>query len=353
MEVTIMRNVTHRFGLLTLPLLLSIATGCASDKAIIAQAVDAHGQIEPAVITDRDLAGYIQDIGDRVVDVAKELDEQGYGPKITKGKDNAWMFEGVRFHLVNSPTLNAFTTGGQHVYLYSELFTQSKTEDEFAAVVAHEFAHIYGRHVQKGTNRQYAVLGAAAAAAVGGYALGGENREMMAGVAGGGALAAGQFLGMGFTRDDEDEADKLGFKFYTMAGWDPEHFPDFFKQMIEKGHDKTPEIASSHPKLANRVANAERRAKELPPTAEQWRRDNVASARQFARYQDRARALAKNAPKDRSLESAQLMLAAFPSCVAPEDLPEQKQAQSTVVKKLQADDAQGEAPRKAKRRRAN
>jgi predicted Zn-dependent protease len=217
--------------------------------------------------------------------------------------------------------------------------------------VSHEFAHIYGRHVQKGTNRQYAVLGAAAAAAVGGYALGGDNRETIAMAAGGGTLAAGQFLGMGFTRDDEDEADKLGFDFYTRAGWDPELFPEFFKQMIEKGHDKTPEIASSHPKLANRVANAQRRAKELPPTADQWRRDNVASPRQFARFQDRARQLAKNTPRDKSLESAQLMLAAFPSCVAPEDLPEQKRAQSTVVKKLQAaEEGQTEAPRKKRRR---
>ena len=345
-----MLNLARRFGLLTLPLLL-LAAGCASDRQIIAQATDAHDKIEPAVITDDALADYIQDLGDRVVGVARELDAQGYGPKVTKGKDNQWMFEGVQFHLVNSPTLNAFTTGGKHVYLYSELFTQSRTEDEFAAVVSHEFAHIYGRHVQKGTNRQYAVLGAAAAAAVGGYALGGDNRETIAMAAGGGTLAAGQFLGMGFTRDDEDEADKLGFDFYTRAGWDPELFPEFFKQMIEKGHDKTPEIASSHPKLANRVANAQRRAKELPPTADQWRRDNVASPRQFARFQDRARQLAKNTPRDKSLESAQLMLAAFPSCVAPEDLPEQKRAQSTVVKKLQAaEEGQTEAPRKKRRR---
>jgi predicted Zn-dependent protease len=348
-----MLNLVRRFGMWSLPLVLLMAAGCASDKAVIAQATDAHEKIEPAVITDRALADYVQAIGDRVVDVAKERDAEGYGPKAHKNGDNEWMFTGVQFHLVNSPTLNAFTTGGQHVYLYSELFTQSKTEDEFAAVVAHEFAHIYGRHVQKGMNRQYTMLGAAAAAAVGGYALGGDNRETIALAAGGGTLAAGQFLGMGFTRDDENEADKIGFDFYTRAGWDPERFPDFFQQMIDKGYDKTPEIASDHPKLATRVKNTKERISRLPANADQWRRPNIASPRQFDRFQDRARALADKAPKDRTLEAAQLMLAAFPSCVAAEDLPEQKRAQAKVVEKIQAaqDSPQGDAPQKKKKKR--
>lgn len=323
------------YGLLMLPMLW-LMVGCASDKQVIAQANDAHAQIKPAVITDPILDKYVQQIGERIVTVAKEMHEQGFGPKAHKSEDSEWMFNDIHFHLVNSPTLNAFTTGGQHVYLYSELFITSKTEDEFAAVVAHEFAHIYGRHVQKGMNRQYAILGGAAAAAVAGAAIAGENNRMTGATIGAGAgYAAGQFLGLGFTREDEDEADKIGFQFYVRAGYDPDRFADFFRQMIAKGYDKSPEITSSHPKLSNRVKNAERRARELPPIAKQWRKPNIASPEQFAELQNRAQVYAKKVPRDKTLEAAQLMLAAFPSCVAPEDLPEQKQAQQKIINSMQ------------------
>jgi len=307
-------------------------SGCASDKQVIAQAADAHRELNPAVITDPALDTYIQTIGDRIVGTAREMHAQGFGPKAHKSEDSEWMFTGAQFHLVNSPTLNAFTTGGQHVYLYSELFITSKTEDEFAAVVAHEFAHIYGRHVQKGMNRQYTVIGAAAAAAVGGAVIAGEDNRMTGAMIGGGAgLVAGQFIGMGFTRSDEDEADKIGFAFYTRTGYDPARFGDFFQQMIDKGYDTTPEIASSHPKLSNRVENAKRRVSELPPSASQWRRPNVASSAQFVSFQARAKNFQKSKPTDKALQTAQLMLAAFPSCVAPLEQPSQTEARSRIA----------------------
>lgn len=308
------------------------AAGCANDSKIINQAQESHAQLEPAVIEDPQVAGYVQQVGDRVVSVARELDQQGFGPKAHKnGEDNGWMFEDIKFHLVNSPTLNAFTTGGKHVYLYSELFNTAKTEDEFAAVVAHEFGHIYGRHVQKGTDRQMTLLGAAAAAGVAGYALGGENREGVALGAAGAAAAGGQFLGMGFTRKDEDEADKLGFQFYAHAGWDPAHFGDFFQSLIDKGLDTTPEMMSDHPKLANRVEAAKRRAAELPDNASQWRRPNILGQAKFNALQQRVVVVGKKMPNDQSLAAAQLLLSAFPSCVTPTEQPDQKKAQAVIA----------------------
>src|SRR5438445_136214 len=79
------------------------------------------------------------------------------------------------------------------------------------------------------------------------------------------AQTGGGFLNMGFTREDEAQADEYGFKFYTRAGWPPEHFGDFFKEMIAAGYDKTPAIASDHPTLASRVEAAEKRARNQNP----------------------------------------------------------------------------------------
>lgn len=307
-----------------------LSTGCASDKAVIAQAAEAHKEIQPAVIEDPQLAAYVQKVGDRVVDVARQLSRQGFGQK--GGEDNSWMFQDIRFHLVNSKTLNAFTTGGQHVYLYSELMRNCATEDEFAAVVGHEFAHIYRRHVHNGMNRQYAILGVAAAAAAGGAVIADEkNRATWAGGAGGLALVGGQLIGLGYSRGDEADADHYGFEFYIRAGWDPQQFGNFFKTLADKGGDSGPGFLSSHPTLSSRVEAAKKRAANLPEGAEQWRRPNVVSQAEFDRLKQRTVAVGARMPSDASLEQAQRVLAAFPSCLAPQETPAQAKARRELL----------------------
>ncbi|HEV2295861.1 MAG TPA: M48 family metalloprotease [Tepidisphaeraceae bacterium] len=306
--------------------------GCASDKAVISQANQAHASLEPAVVEDPVLSNYIQEVGDRVIDAARELSRQGYGPD---GKeDNSWMFsKDMRFHFVNSKTINAFTTGGEHMYIYTALFQKAKSEDELAAVMAHEFAHIYARHVHKGMNRQYAILGAAAAAGAAGYAAGGDEKgREYAGMGAGAAALIGQFVGMGFGRKDEHEADKLGFAFYSRAGWDPSKFGDFFQRMIDMGQNQGPEMLSGHPSLESRVEAARERAGALPPEAKEWRRPPVASPERFEELQARSVEIGKSMPSDASLENAQELLSALPrSCLTPAVLPDQQKAEQRVL----------------------
>src|SRR4051794_4207494 len=97
--------------------------GCANDKSTIGQAQSFHSGLQPAVMEIPELSTYLQQVGDRVIDAAKDLDAQGYGPATHKKEDNSWMFSNrMKFHLVNSKTLNAFTTGGEHMYIYNALF---------------------------------------------------------------------------------------------------------------------------------------------------------------------------------------------------------------------------------------
>ena len=337
----------HRFFRpLIVPLLVALpllGTGCASDKQIIGQANQFHSGLEPATIDDPALANYLQAVGDRVIDAAKDLDRQGYGPEEHRKEKSDWMFNGgMKFHFVNSKTLNAFTTGGNHMYIYTGLFQNCETEDELAAVMAHEFAHVYGRHVHKGMNRQYAILGAAAAAGAAGYAAGGsEKGGQYAGMGAGAAMLAGQFVGMSFTRKDETEADAMGFQFYTRAGWDPNKFGDFFQTMIDKGYDKGNEMLSDHPSLGNRVAAAKERASKLPPQAKEWRQPPVAEGQKFQDLQRRSVEVGKNMPTDQTLAGAQELLAALPrSCLTPAVQPDQEKAEQRVlVRQKQAEEA--------------
>ena len=157
-------------------------------------------------------------------------------------------------------------------------------------------------------------------------------------------MMAGQYFGMSFTRGDEDEADKLGFAFYSRAGWDPDHFADFFKKMIAKGYDKTPEMMSDHPSLANRVKASQERAARLPPEAKGWRKAPVAEPQEFRRLQQRAAEVGRNMPTSESVAQAKQLLQALPrSCLTPRDqeaLPDQREAQINIIEELQRRKAQ-------------
>jgi predicted Zn-dependent protease len=120
--------------------LLAVSTGCVtSDKNTIAQASAFDSGLKPAQIQGAQTNQYLTQIGDRIIAAAKQLDSEKIGPREHfKDADNSWMFKDIHFQLVNSKTLNAFTTGGHYVYIYLELFKMCKTEDELAAVMAHE-----------------------------------------------------------------------------------------------------------------------------------------------------------------------------------------------------------------------
>jgi len=317
--------------------------GCVTDKQVISSAVQANSQLEPAEMTDPELSNYLQTLGNRIIASAKQADAAGLGPPThtdTK-EDSSWMFSNqMQFHFVNSKTVNAFTTGGQHMYVYNALFQMCETEDELTAVMSHEFAHVYCRHIQESQKRQYGMLAAAGLAGAAGYVAGGkENGATYASTAAGGALALTQFVGMGFTRSDEAQADEYGFAFYSLAGWDPDHFPDFFQRMIDAGYDKTPEWQSDHPTLASRVQAAKQRAATWKQKHGDTRKPDTANPQQFAAYKAKAAKIAASMPDDSSLQGAQQLLASFSSCVSPKDGPEVEKARQDIITRAQAEKA--------------
>ena len=318
-------------------LVLGLNVGCTvSDRQVIDQAEKVHGSLDAAVIRDRELVNYFQQIGQRIIAEGREADAKGVGPKkhFDKKEQDDWMYSNkMQFHLVNSKTLNAFTTGGEHMYIYNALFQSCKSEDELVAVMNHEYAHVYCRHVAKGMQRQLPLLiGGAVAGGAAGYALGDKDHRTETAVAGAAIGTAGaQFLNMGFTRDDENEADEFGFYFHWNAGWDPNRFSDFFQRMIDLGYDKTPEMLSDHPSLSNRVKATKERVSKLPPEAKSRRRPPVADAARFKQLQERAAELGKKLPDDKSLANSQELAQALPrSCVAPVDPPDAMEARKRL-----------------------
>ena len=323
------------------------SAGCqsATDKQVIEQADTVHAELSKAVVTDPSMANYIQQVGDRIVVTAGKLNASPYGERYAdrgSGEDRSWMFDPnkMKFHFVNSTTLNAFTTGGEHMYVYTELLRQTKSEAELAAVMAHEYAHVYGRHIHKGMNRQMWTMLGTGAAAVAGYAAGGEQ------YAGYGATFGAAVAGLGnayYSRGDEDEADHIGFDIYVRAGWPPDQFPGFFRTLLEaeaKGGGAGPEFLSDHPSTAKRVASAEKWAAAYKQQHPEWQSrilPPVASEAQYQQIKERSKQIAAQMPDDKSLSGSQLVRALPRSCMFPDEPmpPDAKAAQAKLAEKAQ------------------
>jgi predicted Zn-dependent protease len=235
------------------------------------------------------------------------------------------------------------------VYIYNALFQMCKTEDELAAVMSHEYAHIYCRHVQKGTGRQEALAALTTAAGAGAqYAAGkgGGGSSAYAQYAAAAAQTGGTLLEDGFSRQDEAQADEFGFKFYVRAGWPPDHFAEFFKDMIAAGYDTTPAILSNHPTLASRVQAAKKWAQAVKPGQYQPQ-PQIASPQQFAQYKQMAVQGSQGMPDDQKVLAAKNLLTALPrSCWIPVDQPDQKQAQEQIIEAAKQQQAQQQQPAK-------
>jgi predicted Zn-dependent protease len=311
----------------------AMSTGCAKDADVINQAAEVHKQLEPAIMRDPQLSNYLQSVGERIIASGKEMNDKGLAPKAHRSEDSEWMYSGkMKFHLVNSKTLNAFTTGGEHMYIYNELFQKCRSEDELAAVMAHEYAHVYCRHIHSSMDRQKGMLGLMVGGAAAGAVLGGKDNRLEGALIGGAAAAAvAQFAGLKFTRDDEAQADEYGMAFFWRAGWDPKRFGDFFQQLIDAGLDTTPEMLSDHPSLKSRVDIANQRARKLAGKADGYRKPPIADSAQFSQLKSRAKQLGQQMPEDKMMEQAQKILSSFSSCVTPEDQPDQVKARKQVT----------------------
>lgn len=199
------------------------------------------------------------------------------------------------FTLINVPEINSFATFGGYIFIFSGMFTITQNQDQLAAVVAHELAHISQHHLQRAIEDQKKstplyVLGAFAAALAASrtdsadrygqaqpYGYGYGNTPYPQGV----DPAIGAFYSVmammeqhmiDFTRKDEEEADHVGIETLAKAGFDPEAMATVFAHMqalLRPGGDggmaagNLPDFLQDHPVTSVRIADARARARVL------------------------------------------------------------------------------------------
>lgn len=148
-----------------------------------------------------------------------------------------------------SDDVNAFALPGGKIGVFTGLLKVANTQDQVAAVIGHEVAHVLARHSAERASANIP-------AQVGG---------MVASVYG-----VGQLYGMGvnalfllpYSRSHESEADLLGLDLMAMSGFDPRAAVTLWQNMAKQsGGAKPPEMMSTHPSDETRMSNLNGRMK--------------------------------------------------------------------------------------------
>jgi predicted Zn-dependent protease len=198
------------------------------------------------------------------------------------------------FTLINVPEINSFATFGGYNFIFSGMLTITQNQDQLAAVMAHELAHISQHHLQRAMEDQKKttplyVLGAFAAALAASHADSDRNNQNQPYGYGYGNTpyqqgvdpAIGAFYSVmammqqhmiDFTRKDEEEADHVGIETLAKAGFDPEGMATVFahmQELLRPGGDggmaagNIPDFLQDHPVSSVRIADARARAHVL------------------------------------------------------------------------------------------
>jgi predicted Zn-dependent protease len=171
--------------------------------------------------------------------------------------------EGIdwEFELFEEPTPNAFALPGGKIGVNSGMLQVAKSDDQLAAVLAHEVGHVVARHPSEQMSQSAAIQTALGTAGLSEGAVG-ALVQMATGV--------GQ---LSFSRSAEAEADRIGLEYMARAGYNPEAAIGLWQNMqaATAGGGQPPEFLSTHPNPGNRIEAIQAALPEVMPIYEKNR----------------------------------------------------------------------------------
>lgn len=196
--------------------------------------------ISQSILRDAETEAFLKEISEPLI-LAADLDPNN-----------------VEVVIINDPSINAFVSRGQTVYLHSGLIDVADNANEIQGVIAHELGHIVGGHVIRFSD------GASTSSklSIGSLILAAAAIAAGAGEAGIGILGAGQQLAIGnllsYNRVQESVADASGANYLSEAGISGKGSIAFFKKLqsyeLRRGIPQNNSFNRTHPLSGERIA---------------------------------------------------------------------------------------------------
>jgi predicted Zn-dependent protease len=171
------------------------------------------------------------------------------------------------FAVVDVPAINAFALPGGYIYITRGILPFLQDEAQLAGVLGHEVGHVTARHAAQQYSR---ATGASIGLLLGSIFVPAARPFGQLAESGLGVL----FLKYG--RDDELQADQLGVRYSSKAGWDPHAIPEMLTTLgrIDEASDNkgVPNWLSTHPAPENRVQQVQAAVQQATAAGEAtWR----------------------------------------------------------------------------------
>lgn len=224
------------------------------------------------------------------------------------------------FTVVDVKNVNAFALPAGKVFVTAPLIAMASNEAELAGVIGHEIGHVRARHaaermyaMEKESNKTWlyagagGVVGAAAGLGLGLILCRGGDKACLAkaallggAVGAGGGLLVQKYTFLSNSREDEMEADRIGFKLAVGAGYDKDQVGKFYEKLLQMeksaGNNSAAlkslaDAMSTHPPSEERVQQMNEMAAASPAV-----KGAVVSTPAFARAKQTAAGMQK---KDR------------------------------------------------------
>jgi predicted Zn-dependent protease len=231
-------------GLVSAPPAQAINLFSVRQDAEIGRQAAADAERQLPMVRDDSVEGYVNAIVDRLAEAAP-------GPR----------FE-YRARVVNAADINAFSLPGGFVYVNRGLIEAVRSEGELAGVLAHEMAHVAQRHGTSQVSKAYgAQLGVGLLAGL----LGGRDHRLGMGEQIVGSLGLNALF-MKFSRNAENEADRVGAQMMARAGYNPLAMASFFDVLAaeqRRNPGSVEKFFSSHPAPRDRAAKIRAQSAQL------------------------------------------------------------------------------------------
>lgn len=214
-----------------------------SEEHYIGRAVAALILEKNALLENAALDGYLNKVG---LTVAYHSDRP-----ITYG--------GYHFAVLNSDEINAFACPGGIILVTKGLLREVENEDQLAAVLGHEVAHVAKRHgISAIKKSRWTKFGFYAAGEVGKHYTPTEVSELVGEFQSVVTDVAKQVIEKGYSKSDEKQADTLGILYASNAGYAPSAMAEFIKAEQTKGIGNQAGPFSSHPSNEKRLQEVEK-----------------------------------------------------------------------------------------------
>jgi beta-barrel assembly-enhancing protease len=244
-----MRRHVWRAGTVVVMAVGFFATGCATNPATQKKELSLISRDQEIALGNQAAPDFEKQFGGKVPNEALQQYVRGVGAKVAAVSDRPMPYE---YALLASDVPNAFALPGGKVYVTAGLMKMMTNERQLASVLGHETGHIAAKHSVAGIQRQ---MGAQVLVEIAGYAMGSQGAD-----AGQVAQLATNMVNLKYSRDDEYEADQLGIRYMSRAGYNPWGMVELLTAL--NGLDQSnpgwlAEMSQTHPLTPKRIQEAQ------------------------------------------------------------------------------------------------